>query len=284
MPELLQKLQEASTKNAIKTEKLSDTTAKLDATVTRLEADLSTVRRELNQLAKLPQPKAIEDGLVQLEALTNKMKTQEDLPEKLTNTIATVQGLEASWATVASKKTNLQVADIDKQVRDRMKQEREEEMRKRNMVLHNVDEPTGETIEDKKKQDTRWFIEEVATVCGVAFTPLDFEDSHRMGNDDAQKPRPLLLKLTEAAAKKKKLLFQNLNKYRDHQREKAVPENKLVSVTDDYTEEQRKQRKDLVSECKKKNSELPATATFLWAVRGPAWGMEAKKVTKKVRA
>ena len=43
VPELLQKLQEASTKNAIKTEKLSDTTAKLDVTVMHIEADRSTM-------------------------------------------------------------------------------------------------------------------------------------------------------------------------------------------------------------------------------------------------
>ena len=121
VPGLLQKLHEASTKNAIKTEKLDDKTTKLDATVTRLEADLTAVRRELNLLAKLPQPQAIEDGLVQLEALSNKMKTQEDLPEKLTDAIATVQNLEASWATVASKKQSLPVADIDQQVHERMR-------------------------------------------------------------------------------------------------------------------------------------------------------------------
>ena len=151
VPGLLQKLHEASTKNAIKTEKLDDKTTKLDATVTRLEADLTAVRRELNLLAKLPQPQAIEDGLVQLEALSNKMKTQEDLPETLTDAIATVQNLEASWATVASKKPSLPVADINKEVRQRMLQVNEEEKRKRNMVLHNVDEATtGETAGEKK--------------------------------------------------------------------------------------------------------------------------------------
>ena len=118
--------------------------------------------------------------------------------------------------------------------------------------------------------------------CGVAFSPDDISDCLRMGKQ-GDKDRPILIKFSEQGASKKKQLFFNLNKYRDHQRSNRGPDdvNKpFISVADDLTDDQRKERQTLVADCKTKNAELPDDADFLWAVRGPPWSMTLKKVTK----
>ena len=94
----------------------------------------------------------------------------------------------------------------------------------------------------------------------------------------------MLVKLSEAGVSKKKLIFQHLQKFRKHQRDNRGPADNgkpLITLADDLTEDQRKERKNLLSEAAKLNEELPQEANFLWAVRGPAWDMQLKKVTKR---
>ena len=188
------------------------------------------------------------------------------------------------------KKKNKEPAEFKKDVRQATLQLKEEDTRRQNLVIHNVKEQTSGDAEANKRQDALYFHEEIARTCGVAFTPDDIAEVLRMGKSgpDAAvptQPRPILVKLSAEGSKKKKLLFQNLAKFRDHQRRNAGPEDKdkkFVVVVDDLTEVQRQERKKLVDESKKRNSELAADSTFLWAVRGPPWAMLLKKVEKKM--
>ena len=178
--------------------------------------------------------------------------------------------------------------DIKKNVRDNFKVIQEEELRKRNLVIFNAPEPKTESAATDKREDLKYFNTEIAAICEVSFSPEDFQDCLRVSKaGDATtdgKSRPLLIKLTETGARKKKILFMNLHKFRTHQRANMGPEEAgkpPVSVADDLTEDQRQQRRELLAEAKTRNGRLGEDAHFLWVVRGPAWKMELKQVEKK---
>ena len=71
---------------------------------------------------------------------------------------------------------------------------------------------------------------------------------------------------------------------RNYQKANQGPEDAtktIISIADDLTEEQRKERKELLEQAKSRNEALTDTDDFLWVVWGPAWKMELKKIQKK---
>ena len=284
---LLQKLSDTANQSAIQVQRLNKK-------VEGLEDSLKTVREELAQMSALPAPDKLKEGLNQIEAMRTQIKEQEALPQRLsyaeaavTNLRSTLQKTEEEWQTVKSKNTSIDgppCSDLKKSVRDSVKVLKEEELRRRNIIIYNVPEPKTDSAETDKKVDITFFNKEIAEICQVPFVPDDFDDCIRLGARSDEKIRPMLVKLSEAGVSKKKLIFQHLQKFRKHQRDNRGPADNgkpLITLADDLTEDQRKERKNLLSEAAKLNEELPQEANFLWAVRGPAWDMQLKKVTKR---
>ena len=282
---LLQKLSDTANQSAIKVQQLNKQ-------VECLEAGLQTIRRELTQLSALPAPEDLKNGLDEIEAMRTQFKEQETLPERLTyaettvkNLQSTVKKTEEEWHTVKTKTASTtEPADITRTVRDSVKVIKEEELRRRNILIYNVPEPKTETADTDKRADITFFNREIAEICEVPFVPEDIDDCIRLGARTDDKKRPILVKFSDAGARKKKLLFQHMQKFRKHQRDNRGPEDAgkpLITLADDLTEDQRKTRKDLLTDATLRNSELPQDADFLWAVRGPAWDMQLKKVVKR---
>ena len=282
---LLQRLSDTANQSAIKVQQLNKQ-------VENLEASLSGIRKELKLLSDLPAPEMLKTGLDDLERMREQIKEQGELPQRVTyaesamkNLQNTVEKTEQEWKVVKNKDP-VAPADIQKTVRDSVKVIKDEEARRRNLLLYNVKESNTGSTETDKRNDVRYFIVEVATTCGVGIVPDDIEDCLRLGAPATDKKRPMMIKLSESGAAKNKLIFKNLQKFRSHQRDNQGPEDAgkpLVSVADDLTEDQRKERKRLLEEASRRNGELPSESSFLWAVRGPAWNPELKKITKQRR-
>ena len=280
---MMQKLSQSTTESAIKVNELNEKVASM-------ERSLSQLKQELNQMS--PQEEITKD----IKELKQKAKAAEEVPARLTMAEALMKNLQTTaitceneeWKEVKSKsaaKTAASPADIKGQVRDSYKSIKEEELRRRNILIHNVPEPRKGTAEADKIDDCKFFYTEVAATCEVAFTPEDLDDCVRVGKlEESEKSRPILIKFTEQGMRKKKMLFKNLNKFRIHQRSNRGPAdaNKpLMTVTDDLTDDQREERKLLLAEAKSKNDKLGENSPFLYCVRGPCWKMEIKQIQKK---
>ena len=288
---LLSKLSRTANQAAVRTQQLNEK-------VSTLERGLAQIKEEIEKLSVLPKEE-IERGLTDIKQLKQQVKEQEAVPARLTMAEALMKDLQSTaitadnneWKEVKNKAKNstppATPVDIRKNVRDNFKSIQEEELRKRNLLLFNVPEPkTGDATTDKR-DDLRFFNTEVAAICQVNFVPEDFNDCLRVskvGESPNDKIRPVLIKLTEEGARKKKLLFSNLHKFREHQRSNMGPEDSRkppVSVYDDLTEDQRAERRSLLAEAKSRNERLGNDSHFLWVIRGPSWKMQLKQVEKK---
>ena len=233
--------------------------------------------------------------MLELETLKTSVHKHEAIPERLATAEEALSTLKTSvaenkneWTEIVGKNKSATPTtagpEFAKEVRQVTKQLKEEETRKMNIVIHSAPEPkTGNTDQDAR-EDIKFFHDNITGLCEVAFTPDDIQECLRMGKLGEKEPRPILIKFTEQGARKKRLLFRNLNKFRDSQRENRGPDDQnkpFITVTDDLTDDQRKERAKQVAECKEKNLALEQPSDFLYAIRGPPWSMEIKKVTKK---
>ncbi len=98
--------------------------------------------------------------------------------------------------------------------------------------------------------------------------------ARRLGKQKDDKPRPLLIQLSNP--EKKVMLFKNLRLL-----QQAPEKYRQVSVQNDLTEKQRKKEKELREEAKKKEAESSGESVF--KVRGPSWARKVIKVDKPKR-
>ena len=220
--ELLTNLKAAANKSAVETQALNK----------KLEDGLAEVRREV--AVCVAASKRVENSLNDLEKLKTQVLEQQSLPDRLNTAEETINNLQTTvaetkseWTDVVKKRTAGGEAtgpNLAKEVRNVTKQIKEEDARKYNIVIHNAAEPKTGTTDDDKRADVQFFHDEIATTCGVAFSPDDISDCLRMGKQ-GDKDRPILIKFSEQGASKKKQLFFNLNKYRDHQRSNRGPDD-----------------------------------------------------------
>ena len=129
-----------------------------------------------------------------------------------------------------------------------------------------------------KQSDTDAFIE-ITKTCEVAFNPCDVTDIFCLGKKvDTNKPRPVLIKLSDI--EKKKQLFKRLDLFRKHKMEERNPadESPLISISHDLTQDQRSERKALIDEAELKNATLDDSVPYRHRVRGPPWAMKIVQV------
>ena len=153
---MMQKLSQSATESAIKVNELNEKVASM-------ERSLSQLKQELNQMS--PQEE-ITKGLQDIRELKQKAKAAEEVPARLTMAEALMKNLQTTaitceneeWKEVKSKsaaKTTASPADIKGQVRDSYKSIKEEELRRRNILIHNVpvNSPLGAS---KKVLGVKW--------------------------------------------------------------------------------------------------------------------------------
>ena len=158
------------------------------------------------------------------------------------------------------------------QAQEVIKEIKEQEERRLNILFFNLPESKSGDATDKAKHDNEE-VKHLAKHCKVTIKKDEMTQAKRLGKPNADKSRPLLIQLCTTSEEKKRMLFKNLRLLQE-----APDKYKRVSVQHDLTEKQRKLEKDLREEAKKK--EVEASGEVAFKVRGPPWARKIVKVEK----
>ncbi len=153
-----------------------------------------------------------------------------------------------------------------------IKEIKDQEERKRNIVLHNVTEKNTENAEERTKHD-REQLKELGKVCKQTIKKEDVVMIRRLGKRNGNRPRPLLVEFKDE--EKKAALMQNLVNLSN------APDNlRKISVQHDLTKKQREEEKKMREEAKKMESE-DESGEYNYRIRGPPWDRRIVRMKKR---
>ncbi len=158
---------------------------------------------------------------------------------------------------------------------DVIKEMKDQDDRKRNIIFFNIPESKATDMNDKTKHDKEE-VKEITKICNATIKKDDMIKAIRLGKKPTgNKPRPLLIELNrDHGEEKKRALFKNLSKLQN-----APDKYRAISVQNDLTKKQREQEKLLREEAKKKEEEASGETKF--TVRGPPWDRKIVKTQAK---
>ncbi len=155
---------------------------------------------------------------------------------------------------------------------DVVKEIKDQEDRKRNIIFFNIPESKSREPNDRTKHDKEE-VKELTRICQATIKKDDMVRAIRLGKKpDADKPRPLLIEVS--SDEKKRALFKNLSKLQG-----APDEYRSISVQNDLTPKQREQEKLLRDQAKKQEGEASGEVKF--KVRGPPWDRRIARIESK---
>ena len=165
--------------------------------------------------------------------------------------------------------TTPKIQDVMSQERNRqLVQESERKRRAMNIIIHGVKEESEAEVQHDKK-----YVEDLLDILGVDCKP---DSTTRLGKkEDSTKSRPLKVKFKSEDVKDRVMSrLPNLKCADDRFRK--------ISITDDYTIEERQEIRKFVDEAKSKNNN--EKGNFYWRVHGsPKSGLSLKRVSKKMK-
>ena len=148
---------------------------------------------------------------------------------------------------------------------DELLQQRERKLRSCNIIIHGVEEEKENSTETDEQ-----FVTEFLSALGVNQEP---KSTVRLGRAENNKRRPL--RLTMNTDEEKDTVMARLPNLKN-----AEDKLKMISVTDDYTVDERNEIKTWVEKAKKKNEK--ETGDVVWKVRGtPKNGLRLAKFPKR---
>ena len=153
-----------------------------------------------------------------------------------------------------------------------VKEIKDQESRKCNIILHNVQEKQSDNEDERNKHD-REQLKELGKVCKQTIKKEDVVMMRRLGKRNPNKPRPILVEFRDE--EKKSGLMSNLVNL-----SKAPDALRKISVQHDLTKKQRDEEKLLREEAKKMEAE-DDSGEFDYRIRGPPWARQIKKMKKK---
>ena len=205
------------------------------------------------------------------EKLSEKMaQALEKINDKLTTIPEKIDQNYESFKDVVVRKENTTVPTANfkeimtEERNEQLVQDRERKRRAMNVIIHGVPEEGN----DKS------YVEDLLQRIGVTTVP---ESVLRLGNvpevSSSNKIRPLKIKFHSPEEKEKMMSrLSNLKRAEDKFRK--------ISITDDYTIEERQEIKKFVDEAKRRNA--TEVGDFYWRTRGcPKTGLELRKVPKR---
>ena len=214
----------------------------------------------------------LEKNKVSKEELQEEMEKKADKEEvdRLEKRVSSMEGKQAASGSnvvnegaSCSKSPEEQAEEVIKEIKD-------QEERKPNILVFNVPESNSSDSADSTKHDKEE-VKQLAKQCKVPISKDEMISARRLGKKGSN-PRPLLIQF--ANDEKKKMLFKNLKLLQN-----APDKYRKMSVKNDLTEKQRKREKELREEAKKMENESSGESSF--KVRGPPWARKIVKVEKK---
>lgn len=250
-------------------DKLNETIdSKIAEAVAKIDKSLSIVSENYEELKK-----QTSETEVKLETAI-----EAKLVEKTVNTIK--NDLQPSWASMVGKEVETKLEQVSGDVtrvktviedtKKKADEERDRENRSHNVIIYRVPEAgqTG-THEERAKADKAFCLELFNEVLDVKSDENDFK-LFRLGKRD-QNNRPLMLQFREKTLKNR--VMECLHKLKN-----ADPKFKEISITHDFTLNERVECKALVTQAKQK--QIEEKGEFLWRVRGPPGQLKLVKLKK----
>ena len=152
---------------------------------------------------------------------------------------------------------------------EELEEEKERKSRACNLIIHGVSE--NETDRKPLKAFDEDFLVNFINAIGASAV---IKAVFRLGKKEEGKTRPLKVILEHEAAKNE--ILSNLGSL------KGLEAYKGISVTEDYTINEREQIKSFVTKAKELNEKEPEDSRFEWKVRGtPKNGLQVKKFRKR---
>ena len=158
------------------------------------------------------------------------------------------------------------------QENEKLADETDKKRRACNFIVHGVDEITSsdEEREQSKKKD-KDFVTSLIRDVGCTGDP---KSVFRLGDASSGRKRPI--KVVLDCEENKENILKSLRKL------KGKDAYRGVSVTDDYTLNDRSLLKEWAEKAKAKNAEEPEESTYEWKVRGcPKNGLSLRKFRKR---
>lgn len=220
------------------------------------------------ELYKLPSCQYICDSCVKVSA-----KIKKEIQHLQVTTMEMRENIEANKQEIGAQKKRLdkverKVEDLDpakiiEQSRDSMLKElRERESRKENLIIYQVEEPEMDKGSDRKEHDTRKVIE-IFEFLRCPLTSEGIKYIFRVGEkkDDRPDPRPIIVSLKDQGARK--YILENTRKL-------ATSQYQRISITPDLTPLQRKEEEQLRKEAATRNDSMNAEErlNFEWVLVG----------------
>ena len=164
-------------------------------------------------------------------------------------------------------KEEIKVSELDQDERQK---------KKNNIIIFNMPEPTEDSIEDRKENDTKEIMATCKDELEVNLEDKDLTKVSRLGKRDADKVRPVVATLRTPEIKK--AIFLNLMKLKETDEDN--PRKKYV-IAHDQTKQQMEEGRELI----KREKDLQAndqSNKWNYVVRGPPWARNIRKVEKKL--
>ena len=195
----------------------------------------------------------------------NQLQTLTNIPEKVNENCKSFKDVLMANIPRSNATTNFK-SKINESRNEQLVQERERKLPATNIIIHEVQEflPENEDINDAE------FINALFKTMGIDIRP---DSITRLGKPDPNKSRPIKLKMKSESDKDSFMArLPNLKNAEDRF-------NK-ISVTEDYTAEERETIRKKVTEARNK-SETEGEGKYVWKVRGsPKNGLRLIRFTK----
>ncbi len=199
--------------------------------------------------------------------LTKKMtdfeiKTKQMIKEEIKQTTKYIEKTsEKTYAEITkNNKENFKSA-VKEHQQEKMNEEKDIESRNRNIIIHGIVESMVDTKEEEEEQDRKDIEEILRTIGAQDIKPTTH---HRIGQKNEEKMPWRPIKLILKSTNEKERIMKNLHKL--GHKLKSLDHHLGLSITDDFTINERKMIKDMCQKAKKMNSENDGD--FVWRVRG----------------
>ena len=209
----------------------------------------------LDTVAKIVDEKLVNMG--------NKFQSLVKIPDKIDESYKTFK--EVLTQNNSTNETANFKTIMNEDRNDQLVQERQRTLRSANLIVHGVAETNG--VDSQKDEE---FVDALFEKIGINSTP---DSITRLGKAETSKIRPLRIKLANENEKEK--VMSRLSNLKD-----AEPRFKQVSITPDFTQEEREIIRSWVDKAKEKNR--TENGNFVWRTRGsPKNGMRLVRFAKQ---
>ena len=200
-----------------------------------------------------------------MEEMSNKFEALAQIPDKINKNCETFKDALTKNLPLTNPTNDFKAVMIESR-NEQLAQAQQIKLRSKNIIIHGV----KEDAEEKQDEADKDFVNNLLTILRLEVMP---EQIVRLGKKVIDKDRPLRIKMKDERVRD--TIMSRLTYLKD-----AEEKFSKISVTYDYTVEERQLIKTWVDKAKEKSEK--ETENFIWKVRGdPKNGLRLMKVTKR---